>query len=373
MNSLTKTVAKTAGRDQASTGTPPVPQLPSFDEMYAALCDRDSRYEGVFIVGVKSTGIFCRPTCSARKPKAKNATFFSNVGEAIVAGFRACKRCKPLDDLAATPDWVTELMNEIELDPSVRWTDETLSNRGIHPVKLRRWFKKNYGVTFQSYQRSRRLSQAAKQINGGDQIAGTAVGIGYESLSGFNDAFQKWCKQVPGTINTSAAPLLIRRITTPLGPMVAGVHDDSICLLEFADRKDLETQVTRLVEWTKRPVEIGNHELFDRLTKQLDEYFAGHRKEFGLPLIWPGRPFQLEVWKQLLKIPYGSVCSYQQIAKRVGRVGAQRAVGRANGSNRIAILIPCHRVVRSDGKPGGYAGELWRKQRLLDLESRLLF
>lgn len=348
-------------------------RLPSFDEMYAALCAKDSRYEGVFVVGVRSTGIFCRPTCAARKPKPQNVVFYPAPGDALAAGFRACKRCKPMQNAEETPRWVQQLIDDIEEEPALRWTDQRLRDCGIHPVRVRRWFNEHYGMTFQNYQRIRRLSLAAKQIKRGDQVTQAAMDIGYESLSGFRDAFQKWCGEVPGSATVSTNLLTMNRVTTPLGPMVAGVTDDKLCFLEFADRKDLESQFKKLVTHLSCQVETGPHDLFTHLGQQLSEYFEGSRTGFDIPIEFPGSPFQVLVWEQLLEIPYGQIRSYQHIADKAGRAGGQRAVGRANGSNRIAIVIPCHRVVRSDGKPGGYAGELWRKQRLLDLESNTLF
>lgn len=342
--------------------------LPSFNEMYSALCSRDSRYEGVFVVGVKTTGIFCRPTCTARKPKPENVKFYRNVGEAMAAGFRACKRCRPLEVAGETPDWIRDLLDQIEGDPSVRWTDQRLRTHGIQPVKLRRWFKRNYAMTFQEYQRSRRLTRAARQISSGEQITSVAIDIGYESLSGFRDALQKWSGEVPGSIATSQSPITIYRITTPLGPMVVAAMDQAICMLEFADRKDLEKQFKKLVSLTRRRVVTGEHPLFRVVDNQLQEYFAGKRKAFEIPLACPGAPFQTRVWEGLRQIPYGQTVSYKQLAEQIDATGAQRAVGTANGSNRLSILIPCHRVVRSDGKTGGYAGEAWRKQRLLEIE-----
>lgn len=363
MNAASQMASPASSRLSAS-------KLPSFDEMYSALCARDSHYEGVFVVGVKSTGIFCRPTCPARKPKPANVIFYPHAGDAIEAGFRACKRCRPLQTAEQTPPWVEELIIDIERDPSFRWTDERLKQRGIHPARLRRWFNRHYGTTFQNYQRKRRLSLAAEQIQGGHSVTHAAFDNGYESLSGFREAFQKWFGEVPCSVKASDMPLTLNRISTPLGPMVVGAVDDSICLLEFADRIDLELQFKKLVALTQRKFVTGPHELFDTLGRQLNEYFSGDRTGFNIPVFHPGSPFQQAVWQALLSIPFGQTRSYQQIANQVQRPGGQRAVGRANGSNRIAILIPCHRVVRSDGNPGGYAGELWRKQRLLDLERR---
>jgi len=160
----------------------------------------------------------------------------------------------------------------------------------------------------------------------------------------------------------------LTRILTPLGPMLAGVTDEGVCLLEFMDRRMLETQLRRLGKLLRAEFTPGSHEHLDALNRQVEEYFAGARREFSLPLVLSGTAFQEKVWKELLTIPYGATRSYEEQARRIGKPRAVRAVGRANGDNRIAIIVPCHRVVGKDGKLTGYGGGLWRKQYLLDLE-----
>ena len=157
-------------------------------------------------------------------------------------------------------------------------------------------------------------------------------------------------------------------IESPLGPLIAGADDRGICLLEFSDRRMLEAQLAAVARRLRRSLVPGAHPLLDRLRTQLGEYFAGSRTAFDLPLNAPGTPFQERVWSALLAIPFGELRSYEQIAVAIGAPTAVRAVGRANGMNRIAIVIPCHRVVGKDGTPTGYGGGIWRKQRLLDLE-----
>jgi AraC family transcriptional regulator, regulatory protein of adaptative response / methylated-DNA-[protein]-cysteine methyltransferase len=159
-------------------------------------------------------------------------------------------------------------------------------------------------------------------------------------------------------------------LESPLGPLVAAASPRGICLLEFSDRRRLEGQVETMRRRFGCAVVPGQHPHLHRLSGELARYFAGELQQFTLPLDYPGTPFQESVWKALLEIPYGETQSYEAIARKVGVGGASRAVGRANGMNRIAIVIPCHRVVNKDGKLGGYGGGLWRKQFLLDLERR---
>jgi AraC family transcriptional regulator, regulatory protein of adaptative response / methylated-DNA-[protein]-cysteine methyltransferase len=149
-----------------------------------------------------------------------------------------------------------------------------------------------------------------------------------------------------------------------------GATGDGVCLLEFSDRRQLETQVATLHQRFRCAVVPGMNDHLEQLKQELEEYFAGKRKQFSVTLIYPGSPFQQQVWDELLKIPYGEVRSYDDIARAVGTPKGSRAVGRANGTNRIAIVIPCHRVVNKNGQLGGYGGGLWRKQWMLDLERK---
>lgn len=159
-----------------------------------------------------------------------------------------------------------------------------------------------------------------------------------------------------------------QEIETPLGPMLAGATPDGICLLEFAAPGRLGPQLDALARLFRLPVRRAKHRHIDRLRRELDRYFTRRLERFTVPLVFPGTPFQVEVWKALLAIPYGETRSYEDVARAVGRPGAVRAVGTANGRNRIAVVIPCHRVINKSGALGGYGGGLGRKKRLLDLE-----
>ena len=164
--------------------------------------------------------------------------------------------------------------------------------------------------------------------------------------------------------------IVVRMLATPLGPMLAGTTADSICLLEFSDRPMLPTQLEVVARRLRRPAVAGRHPLLDALQQQLDEYFAGDRLAFDLPLLAPGTPFQERTWTALRAIPAGGTLTYEELALRAGRPGAQRAAGTANGSNRLCLLLPCHRVIRKSGGLGGYGGGVWRKAWLLDHERR---
>lgn len=343
--------------------------LPDVDTMYNALLQKDSNFEGIFFVGVKTTGVFCRPSCTARKPKKKNIEFFSSTREALLQGYRPCKVCNPLEYKGELPYWLKPLMNEIKSNPEIRIKDQDLKKIGIDPNRVRRWFKKHHGMTFQSYLRTLRITKAFGRIKYGEKVIEAAFESGYESLSGFTGTFKKTTGFSPNK-STNNQLIKITRILTPLGPMLAGATEEGICLLEFIDRKMLETQLKRLKKLLKAEFLPGTNRKFDELYIQMNEYFNGKRKKFTIPLIILGSSFQKKVWSALREIPYGETRSYKEQAKILGNPDAVRAIAKANGDNRISIIIPCHRVIGSNGKLVGYGGGLWRKQHLLDLESQ---
>lgn len=337
--------------------------------MYAALVKKDSSFEGIFFAAIKTTGIFCRPTCHARKPKAENVEYFSNSKDALDHGYRPCKVCEPMEMKGVAPDWLKSLLDEIAKTPNIRINDQKLRDKGLDPTRVRRWFKKNHGMTFQSYLRSLRINNAFGQIREGDQVIQSAYSNGFESLSGFLDSFKNSTGFTPKESKNKNI-ISVTRIPTPLGPMIAGATEKGICLLEFTDRRMIETQIERLRKYLKAELIPGQNQYFKQLTEELKQYFDGQLKEFNVPLELPGTPFQQQVWNQLKSIPYGQTRSYKDQAIAMDKLKAIRAVATANGDNRISIIIPCHRVIGSDGSMTGYGGGIWRKQKLLDLERK---
>ena len=342
--------------------------LPPRAEMVRAMLERDTSYEGVFFTAVKTTGIFCRPGCTARSPKPANVEFFASAEQCLAAGYRACKRCKPLDTAASAPDWVQKLFKSVDADPEQRWTDARLLAEGIEPLKLRRWFKQHFGMTFHAWLRTRRLGMALGGIKQGDSIDDVAFDSGYESLSGFRDAFQKSFHITPGRAANSE-PLLFTRLTTPLGPMIAMAERRGLVLLEFLDQASLNPSVQALQNRFGYAVAPGHNAHLQQIEEQLSAYFAGTLTEFSVALHMPGSEFSRRVWAELAKIPYGRTTTYGAIAAILGKPGASRAVGLANGHNRLSIVVPCHRVIGADGSLTGYAGGQPRKAFLLRLEN----
>lgn len=346
--------------------------LPTRATMLEALLSADTSCDGLFYAGITSTMIFCRPGCTARKPKPENVEFYATPREALFAGFRPCKRCHPLEPSASTPDWVGPLLEAVEAVPGRRLRDADLRERGLDPAAVRRHFLRAYGLTFQAYCRARRLAAAFSDLRAGGSIDDAVFGHGWESHSGFRDAFSRAIGAPPGAARTNDF-IRMAWIETPIGPMVAGTTERAVCLLEFTDRRMMEAQLETLRRRFKAPVLPGEGPLLEQLQRELSEYFAGARRAFTVPLDYPGSDFQRLVWDALLRIPYGETRSYAQLARELGKPGAARAVGHANGLNRIAIVIPCHRVVNANGDPGGYGGGLWRKLRLLETEGAAPF
>jgi AraC family transcriptional regulator of adaptative response/methylated-DNA-[protein]-cysteine methyltransferase len=343
--------------------------LPPSETMYRALVKRDPSFEGIFYVGVRTTGIFCRPTCTAKKPARENVDFFATTGEALGSGYRACLRCHPLDPDKRPPKLIERLRAEVERAPGGRLTDKELTAMAIDPSTARRQFKRHYGMTFQAYHRARRMGLALSELRRGGRVDGVRNGSGFESESGFREAFTKIFGEPPTTARTRP-PMFAERIETPLGAMIAVADNEGLRLLEFIDRRATKRELSILRKRLRTNVVPGEHQHLSAVRQQLNDYFSGKNPEFDIPLAPIGSDFQLRAWKILQSIPVGETRSYSWMAKRLGDENARRAVGRANGTNMICIVIPCHRVIRTDGTLCGYGGGLWRKKWLLDHERR---
>lgn len=340
-------------------------------EYYQALLDKDSAYEGTFFVGVKSTGIFCRPSCPARKPKFDHCEFFKEAEQALLAGFRPCKRCHPLHFPHQQSQVIDKLIQAVEKNPEKRWKDWHFRELGIDESTARRQFKKRFGMTFVQYARSRRMGMALKQIKSKKlDVLEAQVNVGYESSSGFRDAFSKIMGHNPSKGSDRSLTLEAMWIDTPLGPMISIANDEALYLLEFVDRRGLEKEVERLRKRLNALIIPGENDILNLTKKEITSYFEGTLTEFSVPLHLIGTAFQKEIWYQLDQISFGEVKSYADLAKIVGRQKAYRAVGSANGANQIAIIVPCHRVIRTDGDLGGYGGKLVRKEFLLQHEKK---
>lgn len=341
--------------------------LPSRRTLLRAVADRDAAWDGLFVFGVRTTGIACRPSCPSRRALPEHIEFFPSIGAAGSAGFRPCLRCQP-DRAESEPAWWQRAVALAEERGLARINDDELARAGIDPVRLRRYARRRHGMTFHAWLRGRRIASAQRRLREGEPLDRVIIDSGWDSHSGFRDAFARVAGRSPGQ-RREAEPIAVESWQSPLGPLVMAAVDDGVCLLEFGDQARVARQAERLHRWFGGPIVAERHPHLARLREELAGYFAGERREFTVPLVTRGTPFELATWAALREIPWGETRSYVDIARAIGNPGAVRAVGSANGRNRLAIVIPCHRVVNADGKLGGYGGGLWRKKRLLELEA----
>lgn len=335
---------------------------------YQALLERDSKYTGVFFVGVKTTGVFCISVCRARKPKRENVEFYKDVKSALDAGFRPCKVCKPTENAHSAPLFIEQALELVRANPKARISDTELRKQSISPERVRRWFLQHHGITFQAFQRMQRVNIALQELKGGRSATEVAFDSGYESLSGFGYTY----KRITGAAPTEQRDvIMIHRFTTPLGPMFVCATERGVCLLEFTDRRMLETEFRDLQRLLKARIMSGQNSHTRQVENEMSEYFSGTRQQFDLQLDTPGSDFQQAVWQGLRAIPYGQTSHYQALAGQIEKPNAVRAVAAANGANRVAIVIPCHRIIGKDGTMTGYGGGVARKEWLIKHEQTM--
>jgi len=306
-------------------------QLPAPATMYRAFVRHDPAYEGVFWLGVRTTGIFCRPTCRARTPNRENVEFFAAPADALHAGYRPCMKCRPLDHGRKPPPLVERLLVEVEREPGRRFRDVELLAMGIEPSTARRQFKRYCGMTFQSYHRARRMGLALLDIRKGKTVIDSQLDQGFESGSGFREAFARLVGAAPSRAR-DVGVLHAQWLETPLGPMLALADDRGLHLLDFVDRRGLERALALLQQRLRVRVLPGSHRYLEQIQRELAEYFAGARQAFDTPVVLTGSPFQTRVWRALQAIPAGATCSYAELARKIDQPKAVRAVGVANRS-----------------------------------------
>lgn len=333
--------------------------LPSQEEMYDLYMHPKDKFENEFYVGVISTGVFNTAHCLSKKPKKENMLFFSSTKEALDYGYRPCMNCRPMNMENETPGFIADLIDEVDHNPLQKISGADLVERGIDASSVTQWFQKHHKISFQAYLRYQRINHLFGNIMVDNH---PKVHRSYhlnEVVHGVNESENLEEK----------SKIMINRIDTPIGPMLAGVSDNGLCLLEFSDRRILENQLEVIEKYFDAVLCPGENELFDQLQKEMNEYFEGERKEFDVPIAFPGSPFQENVWNSLMEIPYGQTRSYKEQSIYLKNPKAIRAMAHANGENRISIVVPCHRIIGSKGDLVGYGGGLWRKKYLLDLEN----
>ena len=345
-----------------------VTDVRQIDSYYRALIGRAADHVGIFYVAVKTTGVFCIATCRARKPKRENVVFYTSFKEALDAGYRPCKVCKPTENAYTAPPEVAEAIAWVRQHPKERLSDSHLRQRGLSPERIRRWFQQHHGMSFQAFQRSLRINTALEELKTGRRATSVAFDHGYESLSGFGYT----CKKLTGAAPTATAHvILIHRFTTPLGPMFVCASERGVCLLAFVDHRMLETEFRNIQKEQQARMLPGENRHTRQAEREVGEYFAGTRQCFGLILDTPGNAFQQTVWQALQAISYGHTVSHAALAEQLGQPRTVQAVAVANDANRVAIVVPCHRALGEHGRLNSDDSGLARKQWLRDHERQL--
>lgn len=330
------------------------------EEMWQAIVHCDTTYDGKFYYGVKTTGIYCRPSCKSRVPNIENVCFFVTQKEAEEAGFRPCKRCRPdafpYDPIAKQ---TKEIIDQHFHDPTQ--LNLNLKNMGVTRKHAGEVFKKQYDITVSDYIRQTRMAYARQLLQEGLSILDVSLETGYQNISSFYDHFHRETGMSPARYRQIFAKDISRaQMETPIGKLQLMASKDAILCIERSS-----------VSMDSMIHADTSGELIETCCKELKEYFDSKRTSFDLPLILEGTDFQKQVWQQLQTIPYGQTRTYGEIATQIGRGRASRAVGMANHNNPILILVPCHRVIGADGSLTGYAAGLEAKKFLLTLEKMI--
>jgi len=333
------------------------------DTAWGAFMRRDRAWDGRVIGAIHTTGIYCKPSCPAKRPKRENVTFYATAGEARAAGYRPCLRCKP-DEVGRDREAVAQAVKLIEAAEEAPTLDEIAEAVGYAPHHFQRLFKRDVGLSPAEYGRALRNRRAAAALKQGGRVTDAIYDAGYASPSGFYSDAKERLGMTPSAWRDGGRGETIRWTTfdSPIGPMLIAATSKGICRLTFDDSE--ASLLRHFPNATIVQNDGGLRELVEGALEAIEHPAAAPE----LPIDVAGTAFQEKVWRELRKIPLGETRSYAQIAAAIGQPTAVRAVGTANGDNHVAVLIPCHRVIRSDGTLGGYAGGLDRKRKLLAVE-----
>ena len=333
------------------------------DEAWAAASAKDRRYDGRFVTGVMSTGIYCRPSCPARAPKRDNVRFFADGAAARAAGLRACKRCSP-DDVSRDERTVLAAIEAIKASEEPLALAGLAADAGYSVAHFQRLFTRATGLSPAAYTRALRRERASDALSGGGRVTDAIYDAGYSGPSRFYADNQERLGMTPSAWRDGGRGTTIRWAVVPtsLGRMLVAATDKGVCRLSFdEDERTLQRRFPNAVLAKGGPDFAG-------LLEQVVAAVEAPGLPNSVPLDVRGTAFQEAVWDELRKIPAGETRSYAQIAAAAGNPRAVRAAGSANGANNVAVLIPCHRVIRTDGSLGGYAYGLDIKRQLLERE-----
>ncbi len=333
------------------------------DKAWEAVRKRDRSYDGQFVTGVLSTGIYCRPSCAARHPHRENVKFFAEPAQAAAAGLRPCKRCRP-DDIARDEAAIKSVIDMIRTVQETPKLDELSELTGYSPTYLQKLFKRETGLSPAAYARALRSERAQEALEGAARVTDAIYDAGYSGPSRFYAENEKRLGMSASAWKNGGAGVSIHWtiVDSYLGSMLVAATDKGVCRLSFNEGEDeLKTR------FPNAQLDEGGAEFAD-LVKNVVAAVEKPGETCNIPLDVQGTAFQEAVWRELRQIPSGETRTYAELAAAVGRPKAYRAAGSANGANNVAVLIPCHRVIASDGSMGGYAYGLEIKRKLLEAE-----
>jgi AraC family transcriptional regulator of adaptative response/methylated-DNA-[protein]-cysteine methyltransferase len=343
------------------------------DALWEFCKSNDTSMDGVFFVAVRTTGIYCRPSCTARMPKRENVTFFADAEGAEAAGFRACKRCFPLlstgDGAATLVQQACELIED-DRDGEPLSVPQVAKRLGVTQAQLQRTFKRVLGVSPRHYAEAQRLSRLKGGLREGRSVTDAMYEAGYSSSSRLYESAGEQLGMTPATYRRGGRGMSIRYtiFAGALGRILVGGTERGVCAVHLGET-DAELGVALRGEFPEALIEPDDGALAGYV-EQIREHLDGVRPRMDIPIDIQGTAFQMRVWRAISEIGYGRTRTYSEIARAIGKPAAVRAVGNACGKNPVPLIIPCHRVVATNGL-GGYGGGLPRKVRLLDTERRV--
>ena len=342
------------------------------DPRWAAIVARDPGADGQFYYGVRTTGVFCRPSCPSRRARPENVTFFTTREAAERAGFRACRRCRPGELSAAgrQAEWVAEACRLMEASEELPDLAALAAQVRVSPYHFHRTFKSVTGVTPKQYAIARRSERLRRELARGRSVTDAIYEAGYNSNGRFYAQADDVLGMTPSSFRAGGANTAMHFAVgeCSLGSILVASSSRGICAILLGD--DPDALMRNLQDQFPKAELIGGDTAFEQLVAKVVGFVEAPARGFDLPLDIRGTAFQQRVWQALREIPAGSTASYSDIAARIGAPKAVRAVGQACGANHIAVAIPCHRVVRTDGDLSGYRWGIERKRALLAREAR---
>lgn len=346
------------------------PTLPDDEILWQAVCQRDPRFDGRLVYAVRSTGIYCRPTCPSRRPRRSQVLFYAGPKAAEAAGFRPCLRCRPADPVNPAIDLVRRAQQLIEQSDERLSLAEMGAQIGVSPAHLQRTFKAATGLSPRQYASAQRARRFREQLRDGRGVTDAIYEAGYGSPSRVYEASAGYLGMSPAEYQKGGKGISMEYtlVDSALGRMLVAASARGICAVRFGDEDEVLT--AELASEFPRAVISRSDERLSPWASAICQYLTGVRQDLDLPLELQGTAFQHKVWAELRRIPYGQTRSYTQVAEAIHQPAAVRAVARACATNPAALVVPCHRVVCSDGSLAGYRWGIRRKEYLLSLEGR---